>query len=562
MAVVPGLVTTRQTRLNIRSGPSVSNAIVGKLQKGEAVFIDTDTQSFDGSGYLWVKLADGRGWSCIKDPNYNYVFITFAVQEAEEAVQEDTAVEEAEKVDEAYDGPFDINAFLSNLSTTNTGFIGSYEAQGIDGSAVMYEDQKYDAELDDLWINVHFDENKNRGRMSDDSLNAIERMTPSINEPTIAASTFSLENGRIIPKTGSGKQPFYQNEFGYPRIKHRPGEVNGKNYYTYDYSIDYNRDNLAPEFTKLRIFNDLDIEGRDELFRQQTEYYNRFKLPNPNDALSKAYAHVFFVRPDCNILERSSGNFVLTNQCQGIGNYIYTYEKSPELLRQLVGDAGYESEFMMYLSNKVISFDLKAESIKYDTYGRALTGHKIAYGKENVESKTAGSFSVTFQDDRDLHVFQLAKIWTDYISDVYQGKLSPKFTYMRDKILDYVSAVYYILTAEDGETIIFWSKFFGVFPVEVPSNTYSWTAGNLLKTPTPSIDFQYSFKKDCDPLSLVEFNMISGAKDYQYIPIINTSDKFTRNTTWVRAPFIETFNDSLHPPYTMKLRFRTPENRL
>ena len=556
MPVVPGLVTTRQTRLNIRSGPSVSNPIVGKLQKGEAVLVNTDAQMMDG-GYLWIQLGDGRGWSCVQDPHYSYAFIAFQIP------QEDQIPAPPEPVQVPVDAT-DYNALANRLSSmaTTTGFIGNYEAEGIDGSAVMYEDSKYEADLDDLWINVHFNENKNRGNMSQDSLNAIERMTPAIDEPTIAASTFTMPNGMIRPKTGSGKQPFYQNEYGYPKIKYYPGQIRDKDYYTYDYSINYERDGLAPEFKKIRIFNDLDIEGRDELFRQQTEYYNRFKLPNPNDALSKAYAHVFFVRPDCNILKRSGGQMVLTDQCENVGEYIYAYEKAPELLKQLVGKSGYDSEFMMYLSNRVMSFDLKAESIKYDTYGRALTGHKIAYGKENVESKTAGSFSVTFQDDRDLHVFHLAKIWTDYISDVYQGKLSPRENYMRDKVLDYVSAVYYILTAEDGETIIFWSKFYGVFPVEVPSNTYSWTSGNLLKTPTPSIDFQYSFKKDFDPMSLVEFNMISGKKDYGYIPIINTNDKFTRNTTWVRAPFIETFNDSTHPPYTMKLRFRTPDNRL
>ncbi len=35
-------------------------------------------------------------------------------------------------------------------------------------------------------------------------------------------------------------------------------------------------------------------------------YYNRFKLPTTNDMLQKGFAHVFFVRPDCNILSRNS----------------------------------------------------------------------------------------------------------------------------------------------------------------------------------------------------------------------------------------------------------------
>lgn len=320
--------------------------------------------------------------------------------------------------------------------------------------------------------------------------------------------------------------------------------------------MDYDKDNLSSDLQGLRDSFNLGIESRDQLYRQYTEYYNRFKLPNPNDALHKTYSHVFFVRPDCNILKRTgSGSFKLIDGLEDDPNFYYAFNKSPELLRQLVNDAGYDHDFMMYLSNKAKSFQLSDESIGFDTYGRALTGHKIAYGKTNVESKTAGDFNITYNDDRDLHVFHIHKLWADYISNVFQGAFNPKETYMINKILDYVANVYYIMTAEDGETVIFWSKYYGVFPVTIPSSQYSWSSGNTLSNPEFDVHYQYSFKEDYNPLSIVEFNMNSGSKDLKYIPTIS-KDNYTTNTTWVGAPFIETFRNTSVAPYTFKLRFR------
>ena len=253
---------------------------------------------------------------------------------------------------------------------------------------------------------------------------------------------------------------------------------------------------------------------------------------------------------------KKGSSWVLTDTVSQDPSFTYAFHKSPELLRQLVSDSGYDNDFMMFLSNKARSFDIKEEFIGSDTYGKAITGHKVAYGKTNVESQTAGEISITFEDDRDLHVYQLHKLWTDYISKVYQGIFDPKVEYMLEKILDYVSNVYYILTAEDGETVIFWSKYYGVFPTTTSSNNYSWTAGEPMHTPTCTITYQYSFKEDYNPLSLNDFNTNSSRNTYGYLPIISTSDRFTVNSTWVGAPFVEVFNNESLAPYTFKLRFR------
>ena len=509
-------VTTRQTRLNVRSGPSTSHSIIGKLNKGETIEVG---DSVSEGGWTWVSY-DG-GWVCQKDPRYSYPFLNISV-EPEDIEPAPAEPEPAPKMPDYSD----ITAELLSEYEYEGNEIEPGRTYSINGSAVQYENKKLKAtKLDSSsTTNSKWKANKNTGSMTDDQLKNIERRTPY----------------------------YVQNHFGYPTMK---GFSNSKGYYEYNYYMDYDRDRLSSDLQGLRDTFNLGIEGRDQLYRQYTEYYNRFKLPNPNDALHKTFSHVFFVRPDCNILKRTGSGFKLVDKLKDNPNYYYAYHKSPELLRQLVNDAGYDHDFMMYLSNKAKSFQLSDESINFDTYGRTLTGHKISYGKTNVESKTAGDFTITYNDDRDLHVFHIHKLWADYISNVFQGIFNPKTEYMLNRILDYVANVYYIMTAEDGETVIFWSKYYGVFPVTIPSSQYSWSAGNILSNPEFDVRYQYSFKEDYNPLSIVEFNSHSNKDDLKYIPTIH-KNTYTTNTTWVGAPFIETFNNNSLTPYTFKLRFR------
>ena len=73
----------------------------------------------------------------------------------------------------------------------------------------------------------------------------------------------------------------------------------------------------------------------------------------------------------------------------------------------------------MLLSNKAKSFSISDEYISTAEYGQGLTGYKIPYGKTNVESKTAGSFSIDYVDNRDLQIYQVHKLWIEYIFHVF-----------------------------------------------------------------------------------------------------------------------------------------------
>ena len=300
--------------------------------------------------------------------------------------------------------------------------------------------------------------------------------------------------------------------------------------------------------------------------------YNRFKLPTPDSVLQKCFAHVFFVKPHCNIKlsanqksmdEASNDNAVFANN----PNYMYAASSSPEIIKELSYDGGNQtSDFSFILSNAAISFSLNDEYINTDTYGTGYTGYKVAYGKHGVESRTAGDFTVTFRDDRNLSIYRLIKLWDDYIDGCYTGTYAPKASTIDEHVLDYAAAAYYILTAEDGETILFWSKYYGVFPSTIPSNQYSWSAGTLISQITLDVKFNYSWKEDYNIQAISEFNYNShlenviSANTVEMIPTYN-ANLGTAGRTWVGPPFIETVyeNGDSYGSGNMvfKLRFRS-----
>lgn len=329
--------------------------------------------------------------------------------------------------------------------------------------------------------------------------------------------------------------------------------------------MDYILSNENISDIRLKLLNTLNLaeeSGAQRTFSKYTKSYNRFKLPTLNDAFQKGFAHVFFTRPDCNILDERS--LTLNSAFSADPEFNYAWLNNSDLVKELSLASNQTHEFMLSLSNKAASFSLSDEYIETDVYGKSYKGWQVAYGRNNVESKTAKEFDVEYNDDRTLHMYILHKLWVDYISEVYQGRKAPKEKSIRDKILDYASSCYYIVTAEDGETIIFWSKYYGVFPTTVPSTHLAYAQGSTIEPPKMHISYKFSFKEDMNPEALVEFNMNAKVEDYindngkmKYVPIYDPKLGHV-GTTWVGAPYIELVTNNTDPecPYTFKLRFR------
>jgi hypothetical protein len=286
---------------------------------------------------------------------------------------------------------------------------------------------------------------------------------------------------------------------------------------------------------------------RKELFTR----FNRFRMPFPDYYLTKTFSHVFFVRPSLNLFTGDGKKLV--GDFDKDPMFSFMYDNNPNVLRSLTEHLSVDHDFHPFLSNTANSFETSDEVIKAIEHGETFTGYKLQYGRHNIESNTAGQFAVSYQDDAELSIYKTHKAWTEYISKVYRGSAKPKQAFRQKKVLDYASAVYYVVCGADGETILFWSKFFGVFPLNTPASSVSYTKGAAPRLPEFSINYAYSMKEDFSPLSLAEFNQNS-SQDFRYRSIYEPELAAT-GRTMSGAPFIS-FEKNNEGRTVYKLKFR------
>lgn len=357
----------------------------------------------------------------------------------------------------------------------------------------------------------------------------------------------------------SGLSPsVVQNDKGFPEVVGHDGQ---KMLYEYSYYMDYSEDIFTKDFELMRQSRNVEIDGRSRTTYKFAHQFDRFKTPNFGDLLINAYGHVFFTRPDCRILTyNGNSRYSLTDNVENDNLFRDAYQNHLDILKQLVQDTEFSNQFMYYLSNKADGFDLSDKTLDTESYGKNLFGHEVVYGRHTEKSKTAGTFSIPYNDTRNLDIYNLHNYWIHYIEGVYRGTIQPLRMNIVQKILDYVCSVYYFVTAEDNETIIYWTKFYGVFPTNTPDSILSWEIGTPIQNPKATINYAYSWRSmDDDPKVLLDFNNNSSygglSNDFKYQRTYEP-DRMGLGSTWVGAPFVEKL-PLKNGTYEYKLRWRT-----
>lgn len=365
-------------------------------------------------------------------------------------------------------------------------------------------------------------------------------------------SSTSLWNKRF-PQNVSSTNEGYKHEIAtnHPNIvtnldgfPHPTGFVNSgvqtsaDSIWEYDYSITYK--NGLDDLSKIYKDHNLELRSIYANTRANLDKYNRFKLAYPDDILSRGYMHVFMTRPDLNLFKSNADE--LRSEVAGDGFLKYLTSKNLWLVKELVENNWSEHEFMMLLSNKAKGFALTDDGINHDTYGKSRKGYSVAYGRRR-DSELGGTMSISYRDTRDFDILNLHKVWVDYIVNVFSGRWTPKKNYIQDKIIDYAIAVYVIVTAENFEDILFWTKYYGVFPVSLPFSAITWDGeASTVKSPDLNVTYAYSWKEDLNPIALAELNMNSFRrgipKSATYRPTYDKNIAAVDNT-WVGAPFVE-----------------------
>ena len=307
------------------------------------------------------------------------------------------------------------------------------------------------------------------------------------------------------------------------------------------------------EFIKARLKEDKKNVGANyfnsyqELEQKYYTSFNRYGIDYPDYTLSKSFCKVFFTRPDLNF---TNGNRVFNDNIKNDPYFKYIMNINPNILLSLTneGTPGCSHKFNMWLSQQASSMEISDEVIKTEDVGENFVGYKAVYGKNNHESISAGTFSVSYTDSQNLTIYNMHKAWVEYISQVFKGQLSPKEQYKGTKsnilsrVIDYACACYYFVLGPDGETILFGHKYYGVFPTNTPASSLSWSKGSMISKPEMNVTYAYWFREPISMLNMAEFNKVSGTTR-GYMPTYN-SRVGQSSDVWTGPPFItvETIN--------------------
>jgi hypothetical protein len=319
-------------------------------------------------------------------------------------------------------------------------------------------------------------------------------------------------------------------------------------------NADYSEVKSAIE--KVRDELNLDID-RETTFKK----FNRFRVPTPNNELTNTRGHIFFTRPDMNLVgsheEIRSGNRTRVDHYSQISPLFDNMNKAHSVLMSyLQGNMASGGDNMIpILSHACTGIDVADEILETVEAHESFTGWKVIYGKSNVKSKTGGTLNIAFVDDNMLSVYKILKVWTEYISAVYRGEIAPKDKYGGMHILDYAISIYYFLCKENDEDILFWTKYTGCFPTATPASNFSDTIDKRIERPTYSVPFSFAKKSDYNPIDIYEFNRLTESLGYKYLKTYNMDTRMVQKS-FMGAPFVDTLDGT----HLYKLRFRAPSS--
>lgn len=367
-----------------------------------------------------------------------------------------------------------------------------------------------------------------------------------------------------------------QNQSGFPLIS-KNALVSQRTPARYDYRIRVGDDrypimqSMEDRLMEARASFGIPVHGNRDIGRLMKYYmYNRFKVPDKNMAHNKTITHVFFTRPDLNVMKFGGAGPI--GQTQNHTESAMLWRRNPLLFKLLTDSkrAGDSDNFNLLLSNQCTSIDVKDENLTTKEAGKSWSGYEMQYG-DQYSGRAAGEFSCNFVELNDYSIINLIKLWISYIDNVSRGVWSPSYnlqgegvatginqSHVYTKTLDYGASAYVFKCGPDGEDILYWTKYYGIFPVNTGASVLSWELGqNIGDAPRLNINFKYSFKRDLNPISLIEFND-AARSDGQFEPSWDPNYGHS-SRPFVGAPFVEMFfdgYDQFAPQSVLRLKYK------
>jgi hypothetical protein len=204
----------------------------------------------------------------------------------------------------------------------------------------------------------------------------------------------------------------------------------------------------------------------------------------------------------------------------------YIANNYPEIIQSLSYTAdtnGTVPKFIPLLFNHYKSVSLEDHSFQESTYKETYRGYHLKLPTSAGASMAGGTIGVSYQELNIPLITYLHKVWFDYADGIKFGSLNVSPSTRSAKELDYMSALYYIAVAPDGETITFWAKYTGIVPSSVPYSAFGYNGS--IEPVTLNCSYYYSYKEFLQPEILQDFNDVfdggayhpitAGAKDME-----------------------------------------------
>lgn len=277
--------------------------------------------------------------------------------------------------------------------------------------------------------------------------------------------------------------------------------------------------------------------------------YNRFKIPIVDTEFRKGFRYIFITRPECYLMCTSG---TLCDQASKDTDFLTANYRNPHLIKLLSpyyitqpipyeGNTG-KHNWNYFISNKAQGLSVAPTVLSInDKTTHSVEGYTVSTGM-NLESRQGSSIDINFTDTKNMEVFEYFRLWMLYIYKRKRGIFAPPFNgyqynngfismqssengrvsvkvpagypmyHPYDRAIEYCASLYDVITDETGEKILYWCKYYGIFPTSVSPNL-SNENNAALTTMTSSVTFKYHYRLENNITSLVEFNNASGIVD-------------------------------------------------
>ena len=247
--------------------------------------------------------------------------------------------------------------------------------------------------------------------------------------------------------------------------------------------------------------------------RSDMNWFNvfyRFPRIDPFNALGPTREYIFFTKPDLHIFnERDIG--VLNTEIANMPFFQDLMRRGygKTSLRELQYSVDASTPFVRILSNaKTSNIDLASISVEDMDTAANMYGTKMFYRKASDHSDEENDFTIEFEDSKSIEVYLWFKAFDEYEKKKFEGKVTPPTQeYTVKKVLHDQMTIFKFVVADDGETIVHYSRLQGCYPKSCPREVFSDLSsdGNLKFT----TQWKSTFQSDMDPIIITHFNYLS-----------------------------------------------------